>query len=326
VIVAVSIKDDLHALAVQDRIRSTSDQPCHVVESDDLIDSSGFAWAGAEVHGLGRTLVPTRGGVPVDLRQARVVWWRRASFPQIGDDEAYSDQNAFISGEWRAALLGAFLTGFKGVWISDPDRTRAASNKLVQLKAAAELGWVTPKTLVSQDPAQIHAFCARAPGQRVVAKALTSTRGRTMATVPLTLADLEDADVTLCPAIYQHFIPGTRHLRINCFGEQIAAFAIETDVMDWRRDHAARMTTYPLDRRTSQLSVGLIGKLGLEMGVLDAKVLDSGDVCFLEVNPQGQFLFLEGATGFDLTGLCAAFLLQRARGVAAQQPSRAAST
>ena len=181
-ILVVSIKDDLHALAVQERIRSTSDLPCHVVESDDLIDSSGFDWAGPDAHGLGRTVVPTRGGVPVDLRDACVVWWRRASFPQISEDEAYSDQNAFLSGEWRAALLGAFLTGFRGLWISDPSKTRIASNKLLQLQAAAELGWVTPETLVSQDAARIRAFCARAPGQRVVAKALTATRGRAMAT------------------------------------------------------------------------------------------------------------------------------------------------
>jgi hypothetical protein len=146
-----------------------------------------------------------------------------------------------------------------------------------------------------------------------------------MAAVRLTLADLDDADLTLCPAIYQHFIPGTRHLRINCFGERIAAFAIETEVMDWRRDHTAPMTPYPLDSRTSELTVGLIGKLGLEMGMLDAKRLDNGAICFLEVNPQGQFLFLEGATGVDLTGLCAAFLLERARGAAAQQRAGAGS-
>jgi hypothetical protein len=131
-----------------------------------------------------------------------------------------------------------------------------------------------------------------------------------MAAVPLTLADLDEADMTLCPAIYQHLVPGTRHLRINCFGARIAAFAIETEVMDWRRDHAARMTPYALDRRTSVLSVGLIRRLGLEMGVLDAKLLDGGEICFLEVNPQGQFLFLEGATGVNLTGMCARFLLQ----------------
>jgi hypothetical protein len=316
-IVVVSIKDDLHALAVQDRIRRASDQPCHVVESDDLIDSSGFEWAresdGSGAHGLDRTLIPTRGGVPVDLREARVVWWRRASFPQLSEDEAYSDQNAFISGEWRAALLGAFLSGFRGDWISDPERTRTASNKLLQLKAAAEIGWITPRTLVSQDPERISAFCATAPEQRVVAKALTATRGRTMATVALTGADLQKADMTLCPAIYQHFVPGTRHLRINCFGERIVAFMIETRVMDWRRDHAARMTPYRLEPRTSELCLRLLERLGLEMGVLDAKLLDSGDICFLEVNPQGQFLFLEGATGVDLIGLCAAFLLERAR-------------
>ncbi|HEX5079205.1 MAG TPA: hypothetical protein VFV80_08645 [Geminicoccaceae bacterium] len=107
-IVVVSIKDDLHALAVQDRIRSTSDLPCHVVESDALIDSSGFEWTGHDGRGL--------------------------------EDEAYSDQNAFVSGEWRAALLGALLSGFRGRWVSDPGMTRIAANKLLQLKVAAEIG------------------------------------------------------------------------------------------------------------------------------------------------------------------------------------------
>jgi hypothetical protein len=49
-----------------------------------------------------------------------------------------------------------------------------------------------------------------------------------MATVPLTVAELEKADL----------VPGTRHLRINRFGERVAAFMIETQVMEWRRDHS----------------------------------------------------------------------------------------
>jgi predicted ATP-grasp superfamily ATP-dependent carboligase len=133
-----------------------------------------------------------------------------------------------------------------------------------------------------------------------------------MATVSKTWAELDEADLGLCPGIYQHQIPGQRHLRINCYGDDVVAFAIETEIMDWRRDHSAATTHVALDPGTEQLCRELIAGLGLRMGVIDAKVLDNGSPCFLEVNPQGQFLFLEAATGFDLTGACAAFLHRQA--------------
>jgi hypothetical protein len=37
------------------------------------------------------------------------------------------------------------------------------------------------------------------------------------------------------------------------------------------------------------------------MGIVDLKVTPSGEAVWLEVNPQGQFLFLEGLTGEPLT-------------------------
>jgi hypothetical protein len=51
--------------------------------------------------------------------------------------------------------------------------------------------------------------------------------------------------------------------------------------------------------------------LNLRMGIFDLKVSDDGPV-WLEVNPQGQFLFLEGITGVDLTTLFAKFLAESA--------------
>jgi glutathione synthase/RimK-type ligase-like ATP-grasp enzyme len=133
--------------------------------------------------------------------------------------------------------------------------------------------------------------------------------GRTTATISLSLSDLQKADITICPAIYQHFVPGTRHLRINAFGDRIAAFEIETQIMDWRRDRAAKTVPFELDPETIRLVEKLLQDLGLEMGIIDAKLQGDGDIIFLEINPQGQYLFLEGATKFDLTGMCADFLI-----------------
>jgi hypothetical protein len=47
--------------------------------------------------------------------------------------------------------------------------------------------------------------------------------------------------------------------------------------------------------------LNVMAYLKLKMGIFDLKVNVNGEIFWLEVNPQGQFLFLEGLTGIDLT-------------------------
>jgi hypothetical protein len=51
--------------------------------------------------------------------------------------------------------------------------------------------------------------------------------------------------------------------------------------------------------------------LGLEMGIVDIKETPDGEFVWLEVNPQGQFLFLEGLTGEPLTDYFTDYLINQ---------------
>jgi glutathione synthase/RimK-type ligase-like ATP-grasp enzyme len=64
-----------------------------------------------------------------------------------------------------STLLGTMLNHFTGTWVSHPEATRRAESKLVQLRAAAAAGFRAPRTLVSQDPAEIRRFCALLDGE-----------------------------------------------------------------------------------------------------------------------------------------------------------------
>ena len=48
------------------------------------------------------------------------------------------------------------------------------------------------------------------------------------------------------------------------------------------------------------------------MGVVDLKMLPSGECVWFEVNPQGQFLFLEGLANMPLSNEFADYLLRTA--------------
>ena len=185
-------------------------------------------------------------------------------------------------------------------------------NKPLQLQAAVDVGWAVPDTLVSQDREAVVRFVEQAADGRVVMKALGSTYGRGTATVEVTAGAIVESDpaaLELCPSIYQHLVPGREHLRINVWGDTVAAFTVTTDVLDWRRDQSAPVDPVQLPPAVADVSRAVVSRLGLAAGVVDAKVGQDGSPVFLEVNPQGQFLFLEGATGVDLTGIVAQHLV-----------------
>jgi D-alanine-D-alanine ligase-like ATP-grasp enzyme len=54
--------------------------------------------------------------------------------------------------------------------------------------------------------------------------------------------------------------------------------------------------------------LALLDRLELPMGMIDLKLTDDGEPVFLEVNPQGQFLFLQPLTEQPLLAAFADYL------------------
>ena len=117
----------------------------------------------------------------------------------------------------------------------------------------------------------------------------------------------------MCPTVYQELVHGQQHVRANCFGDDVYSVLIESPVFDWRRDLSVPFSPHALGAGTDAALVSLLRSLDLRMGVMDLKVTDDGDVVWLEVNPQGQFLFCQALSGVDLIGAFASFLIQEAQ-------------
>jgi glutathione synthase/RimK-type ligase-like ATP-grasp enzyme len=205
------------------------------------------------------------------------------------------------------------LTEFRGRWVSHAIATEVAENKLVQLRAARRAGLKIPATLVSQAPAAIRDFCAGHPG--AILKPIGTGRKEEMAPTAVASPELLEHDevLALAPAIYQECIPGQRHLRISVVGERCDAALIEARDLDWRLDLNVPFHPYPLDDQLQARLRATLRHLGLVMGVFDMKINEQGEPVFLEVNPQGQFLFVEGLCGIPLADALADFLVDEAR-------------
>lgn len=314
-IAMLSTAGDLHALAIQDALRRFDDVTCSIVETNRVSGSDMLSWSLDDTPAT----VPSTDGSALIVSDLDLIWWRRIEFPQLTpaplSEPAHMD---LVNNDSDAALLGALLTAFGGTWISDPAATRRAENKLVQLRAAQQAGLRVPDTLVSQNPEQIRAFCERHHNQ-VIIKPVRGTRLAPVYTRMISDEVLASDDaMRLCPAIYQECIPGTRHLRVLRFGDQTHAAMLESEDLDWRGNLDIPFSVVDLDPSVTERLHKVLRLLGLQMGAFDLKLTDDGEPVWIEVNPQGQFLFVEGITGLDLARPFAAWLRAEALAAAAR--------
>lgn len=296
---------------------------CDIIEIDTVSGNAGLSWSNVD-HTLAPT-VRTHEGRLLDVRRLDAIWWRRSYHPQrVPASVTDAGEVAAIDIDCNDGLTGLLLNEFSGVWVSDPDATRQAENKLVQLKAAGAVGLRVPRTLVSQHPAEIRHFVATLDGGAIV-KPLRGSEDADSVTRPVTDELLASEGVlVLRPAIYQEYIAGSRHLRVSCFGDDLYAAAIESDVLDWRTALDGGVRAVDLSPVLADRLRALLRALGLRMGMVDLKLADDGEPVWLDVNPQGEFRFVQLLARLDLTEPCAAFLHQEARrGVAAMLPGRA---
>jgi glutathione synthase/RimK-type ligase-like ATP-grasp enzyme len=318
-ILIVTIEDDLHALAVQSDLRRRGLE-CHIVESDRLAVTGGISFLIDNTHR--EACFRSTEGALRSVSDLKVIWWRRAKSVQRLDAPCSNDDHqGLINNDCHGTLRGSLQSCFSGKWISTPKATEAASNKLLQLTIASKYGFRIPETLITQSPSEVRAFYDRLNGQ-IIVKPVVGTAGPLLFTQFVSENHLASAEsIRACPAIYQEYIPGNRHIRLNCFGHRSFASSIDTPDLDWRPNLTVPLAKWDVPIDVHKRVREVLDCLELEMGVLDLKETPSGEVVWFEVNPQGQFLFLEGLTGEPLTEHFADYLQDELMKSQASEPS-----
>lgn len=313
-----SLESDIHARAIGHNLASRSGVEVYFFASDAFLDRGGLRWSSED-----RDLrsIKSYDGKWVSVSDLDVIWWRRVNQTQR-QAHTFGEAAEFINNEWRGALSGILFDSFGGTWVNDPAKDAIAGNKLFQLNVAKDLGFKVPRTLISQDPGSVIQF-AKEMGGTFVVKKLIGTYHQPLATVELKDTELDAEAIEICPAIYQEKILGTKHLRVNCFGSSIHALLITSKVLDWRRDMSCPIKPYKLDFVTERRTIALVQRSGLEMGIIDMMISDQDEIVWLELNTQGQFLFGEALSGYDLINPFSNFLTEAAgtRGRLIRHPS-----
>ena len=256
------------------------------------------------------------GGGDLDLNRVGAIWWRRPQTPQISPDLTRASHRNFAANESQEALAGLWYA-VDAFWVNDPARDAVAHRKAFQLRVAQDVGLRIPTTLITNDPGDARRFAdARAYGS-VICKSFAATEEDWRETRLLRDAEIAHLDnVRYAPVIFQEYIEALYDLRVTVVGEQMFAAAIHSQSteypVDFRIDIAnAKIEAVSLPGGVERRIRELMSRLGLVYGAIDLRLTPSGDYVFLEINPAGQWLFVENVSHQPIAATLAALLIER---------------
>jgi glutathione synthase/RimK-type ligase-like ATP-grasp enzyme len=252
-------------------------------------------------------------GRSVALDECRAGWWRRSQ-PFVLDPQIDPDVAAFTYSECHEAVAGLWAAlGLK--WINPPELDEHAHHKPYQLAAAVKVGLPIPQTLITNDPEAARKFISRLSPEHTVYKTFLASEAHWRETRILRNEELAILDrVRLAPVIFQEYVPATADIRATVVGDRIFAAAINAAPsgyqIDYRMDMSeAAFEPTKLTKETEEKILALMRALGLIYGAIDLRRTDKGDV-FLEVNPAGEWLFVEERTGQPISRAMAELLAE----------------
>jgi glutathione synthase/RimK-type ligase-like ATP-grasp enzyme len=257
------------------------------------------------------------------LDEVKSVWLRHPSHAPVAPDLPWQVVR-FVQQEVQHTFAG-LLASHECLFVNDPVRDSVAHLKPYQLAEAARVGLRVPRSIITTDPGRLRAFHEACGG--IVCKALTGvpatttsgeTAERSIPTSRVTVADLDHAAaVRHGPGFFQELIASPFQVRVTAVGGELFAVRIDSEeqgstaAADWRSHGDLTYTPYRLATDVEGMLRVLIERFGLEFAGIDLVATGEeplADLCFLELNPRGQWGWLEAATGLPISAAIAKLL------------------
>jgi ATP-grasp ribosomal peptide maturase len=239
----------------------------------------------------------------VSLEEVQAVYYRRPG-RFVFDTATPLNMVEWCEGQARFGFWGV-LESLPARWVNSPDSVQQAEYKPRQLAHAARAGLNFPATLVTNEPDAVAEFADRQP-EGIITKTLYARMPRTETgnipgvvytnTVPP--RRYRDPSITATAHLFQAKLVKRFDVRVTVVGDEVFATRIDNPTeLDWRRSHHnVSYQAYELPEDIRHGIGRLMESLNLTFGALDFVATDNG-YQFIEINPNGQWAWLEIRTG-----------------------------
>jgi glutathione synthase/RimK-type ligase-like ATP-grasp enzyme len=302
----ITSENDVHADVLVKSLKDTPVEPIRL-NSESFISQSQyhFVW-GADAKLTDRSLY-----LKDSLRSAKdvkVIWWRKPNdyqpHPTVTDPWAMK----YAQEETKSLLLSLRGLFPEAKWVNDYHNLRLPSNRINQIPVAQELGIPIPTTIVTNgyEPAlnflQQYSDCIVKPMR--YSGFLHEDTQYACFTRSIDVETLEEfrESIHLAPLFIQRRIAKKAEYRVTLIGKQ--HFVCRLDVghlndpdvaIDWRVIEPDKVTHVPdiLPDDYIQKLHQMLEIFGLNFGAFDIIRDNDDELYFIELNPNGQWYWVE---------------------------------
>lgn len=250
----------------------------------------------------------------VHLDEIKTVWYRRTEKIQLPDTLSEEDK-VIANAECQAMLKNLWQTLKDRFWVSTLESMRLASSKAEQLQRAMDYGFNILPTCFSNRPESIKDFYASlTPSYQLIYKPHSSVlipqdNGK-MGVAYTAILDLKHLEklqqIVTCPGIFQAYLEKKYDIRVTIFGDQVFACKIysqahpdtqvDSRASRWETDETPKHEAMELPPEIKTRCLEITHSYGLQYAAIDLAIGQDGQYYFFELNPNGQWAWIEELT------------------------------
>jgi len=261
----------------------------------------------------------------LDFKQVTSILYRRpvSPIPEVTIQNPIIRK--FCIDESYDFLRGLWLSN-KCHWMSYPEAIRKAEHKVYQLEVAQNMPFIIPKTIITNDPFEVRNFFYKCKNGMIIKPLYLGfinnpKNPQNIFTSIVTENDLEDVEsVSFAPSIFQERVLKQYDIRVTVVGERVFTAKIETNdlpanIPDWRFAATEKLhhEKYILPNEIEDICIELVKRLELDFGAIDLAFDNEGNYVFFEINPNGQWAWLESLLGFPISEAIVNRLIEMAK-------------
>lgn len=239
--------------------------------------------------------------VVYDLSNVNSVLFKRV--PTKYNNVQGDENNAYLNNERKHFFEGMYLNFQSAKWVNPMFATHAAERKLYQLQVARSLGLVIPESIITNKLQLALNFLDRQ--NKCIIKPISNglqvlkDRAYSIYTTEIDsnlFKDLELAETFSTPVFLQKRIPNKGDIRVTIVGRNIFAVRITNDSgeVDWRKPEITKKyQQINLPTKLEKILLEMMRHFKMVYSAIDLIETPAGDFVFLEINPVGEWAWLD---------------------------------
>ncbi|ELC8362426.1 MvdC/MvdD family ATP grasp protein [Clostridium perfringens] len=222
--------------------------------------------------------------------------------PMLPDLTCYEECYRKMISQDIISYVNGFVDSFNGKVLSKPSILRKSENKVYQMKLAREVGFKFPMSSIGTNVLEINSIIMKG----AVIKPLTTGKIINEDTCELIqtsmIENCIDEEISLTPLYLQEYINKSYEVRVTIINKKV--FGVKIDAynrVDWRiQQNKNKYSVIDIPKEIKAKCFKIMDLMNLEFGAFDF-IVDNNKFIFLEINPNGQWLWLEKELGLNIS-------------------------